>query len=80
MPRKIADIPNNRSASCDPTARAIRMQVREIIAYRNRLADDSGRHLSLDDAAREWIHKHAADWRRHFNDNDQLDVDFIDIV
>lgn len=44
-------------------ALAIRSQRAEIGQHRKRMARDLGRTVSLDEAARDWIPKHAATWR-----------------
>jgi hypothetical protein len=40
-------------------------QCQEILQYRKSQLRESGRDLSLDDAAREWIDRHAADFAQY---------------
>ena len=44
-------------------ALAIRSQRAEITRHRDVMAQRLGRHVSLDEAARDWIPKYAAEWR-----------------
>lgn len=41
-------------------------QREEIIRHRDRLSQHRRRAVSLDEAARDWIGSHAADWRARF--------------
>jgi hypothetical protein len=46
--------------------RASRAQREEIVKHRDRMVRSSGRLVSLDDAARDWISSRAAEWRAEF--------------
>ncbi len=45
---------------------ANREQRAEIVKHRDRMARKSGRPISLDEAARDWINTFAAEWRAAF--------------
>ncbi len=49
--------------------RASRAQREEIVKHRDRMVRASGRLVSLDDAARDWISSSAAEWRADFEVN-----------
>lgn len=53
----------------DPLARfkvASQAQREEIVKHQERLVQCYGRAVSLDEAARDWIVSHAAEWRERF--------------
>ena len=47
-------------------ADALQSQIAEIIKHRERLARRMGRDVGLDEAASDWIRRHAAAWRAKY--------------
>ncbi|MCG8409385.1 MAG: hypothetical protein MI923_29620 [Phycisphaerales bacterium] len=45
---------------------ALRSQRAEIIKHHRKMVRRLGQGVSLDDAARDWIHNHAASWRDRY--------------
>jgi len=46
-----------------PLSHALRAQCTEILRHRDALSAEQGRPVPLDEAARDWIVRHAAAWR-----------------
>lgn len=53
---------NGKRVAPDTFRERMELQCREIEAYRQRMLNDTGRELTIDDAAREWIERYAADF------------------
>lgn len=52
-------------------ADALQSQIAEIIKHRERMSRRLGREVGLDEAASDWIRRHAAGWRAKYESGSQ---------